>query len=110
MMADRPPQGAEKYLYREVVTSDGAKIGVAAKLLKNRVSEIPAWIVVEAGLLGRKRYVVPLAGSDLNEDSILLGYSNDQVTAAPQADPDDETDTLRPDDEDALDRHFNLGA
>jgi hypothetical protein len=110
MMANLPPQGVDKYLDREVVTSDGAKLGIAAKLLKNRVSEIPAWIVVEAGLLGRKRYVVPLAGSELNEDSVLISYSNDQVTAAPQAEPDDETDTLTPDDEDALDRHFNLGA
>src|SRR5688572_24819260 len=110
MMADRPPQGADKYLDREVMTSDGAKLGIVAKLLKNRVSEIPTWIVVEAGLLGRKRYVVPLAGSDLNDDSVLLGYTNDQVTAAPQAEPDDETDTLKAEDEDALDRHFNLGA
>jgi len=110
MMADRPPQGADKYLDREVMTSDGARLGVAAKLLKNRVSEVPAWIIVEAGLLGRKHFVVPLAGSDLNEESITIGYSNAQVTSAPQTEPDDENDTLTPEDEDALDHHFGLGA
>ena len=110
MMAERPPQGAEKFLDRDVVTSDGAKLGVASKLLKNRISEVAEWLVVESGLLGRKRYVVPLAGSELGDDIVVLAYKSDLVHAQPHAEPDDETDTLTAEGENALNVHFGLGA
>ena len=110
MMAEQPPQGAEKYLDREVITSDGKKLGEGSKLLKNRVSEIPEWIVIETGLFGRKRIVVPLAGSDLGEDSVTIPYTSEVVEAQPHTEPDDENDTLPAADDDALNRHFGLGA
>jgi hypothetical protein len=109
-MAERQPQGAEKYLGREVVTSDGQKVGIGARLLKNRVNEIPEWLVVEAGLLGRRRYIVPLAGSDLGDDRVTIPYTSDVVSAQPHVEPDEDANALPLDAEDALNQYFGLGA
>jgi hypothetical protein len=108
MMAEQPPQGIDKYLDREVYTADGKKLGTASKLLKNRVTGVAEWLVVGAGLLGREKYVVPLAGSDLGEDRVNIAYSSDQVGAEPHVEP--ENDTLPAEAEDAFNAHFGLGA
>jgi len=110
MMADRPPQGVDKYLDREVMSSDGHKLGIAAKLLKSRVDRVPEWIVVESGLLGRKRVIIPLAGSELADNHVTIPYTVELVHAQPHAEPDNETGTLSSDAEDALNAHFGLGA
>jgi hypothetical protein len=108
MMAEQPPHGVEKYLDAEVVSSDGQKLGHVSKLLNNRVTRVPEWIVVEAGLLGRDKLIVPLAGSDFGNGLVMIAYKSEQVHAAPHTDLDD--DALPPEGEDALNRHFGLGA
>ena len=110
MMADRPPIGADKYLDREVITSDGTRLGISAKLLKNRLSEVAEWMVVEAGLFGRKRMIIPIAGSELAHDHITIPYTHEMVGGEPHAEPDDETNTLHAEDEDRLNAYFGLGA
>jgi hypothetical protein len=110
MMAGQPPHGVEKYLDAEVVSADGQKLGHAAKLLNNRVTGVAEWIVVEAGLLGREKLIVPLAGSDFAEGLVMVAYKSDQVHTAPHTEPDDDAGALPPEGEDALNRHFGLGA
>jgi hypothetical protein len=110
MMAERPPQGAQKYLDREVVSADGARLGIVGKLLSNRFQEVPEWLVVEAGVFGRKRLIVPVAGSELGDEIVMLAYTREVVEAAPHADPDGSTGTLSAEEEDALNAHFGLGA
>ena len=110
MMAEQPPRGIDKYLDRDVYTADGKKLGTASKLLKNRVTDVAEWLVVEAGLLGREKYIVPLAGSDLAEDRVNIGYSSDQVGDAPHVEADNGATALPPEAEDALNAHFGLGA
>lgn len=108
MMAEQPARGIDKYLDRDVYTQDGKKLGVASKMLKNRVTEVAEWLVVEKGLLGREKYIVPLAGSNLGEDRVNIAYSTEQVDAEPNGDHDD--DALSPEAENALNAHFGLGA
>jgi hypothetical protein len=110
MMAEEPVQGIEKYLDRDVYTADGKKLGTASKLVKNRVTEVAEWLVVGAGLLGREKFVVPLAGSDLSGDRVTIAYTDEVVVGEPHAEPDNETGALPPEAEDALNSHFGLGA
>lgn len=106
-MPERQPQGIEKYLDLDVMSSDGHRLGVASKIIENRVTEVPEWLVVEAGLLGRKRLVVPLAGSSIDDNKVVIPYTSENVSAAPHdVDPDD---GLTHEEEDALGQHFNLG-
>jgi hypothetical protein len=110
MMAEQPARGIDKYLDRDVYTADGKKLGTASKLVKNRVTDVAEWLVVGGGLLGRERYIVPLAGSDLAEDRVTIAYSSEQVASEPRAEPDNDTGALPPEAEDALNAHFDLGA
>ena len=110
MMADQPARGIDKYLDREVYTADGKKLGTSAKLLRNRVTDMAEWLVVEAGLLGREKYVVPLAGSELGDDRVNIAYDSDMIGSHPHADPDSDNGALSSEDEDALNHYYGLGA
>ncbi len=106
MQREPKPQGAEKFLGKEVISEDGQKLGVADRFINNRLTEIPQWIVVEAGLFGMKKLVVPVAGSSLDEMGVHIPFSKDSVVQEPEVD----VDGLNPESEDALNSYFGLGA
>jgi hypothetical protein len=106
MMPERQLQGAEKFLDCDVVTADGRRIGIASRIIDGRVNEVPAWIVVESGMLNRKRAIVPVAGAELRDDEVYSPFASDVIEAQP---PLTDGDELTAEDEDELNRHFGLG-
>ena len=106
MLPERQLQGAELFLDRDVNTCDGHKVGVSQRLIENRVTEVPEWIAVEAGLFGREHLLVPLAGAKRDEDTIMLPYPKEVIESAPPVDPDG----LSPGQEDLRSRHSGLGS
>jgi hypothetical protein len=106
MMPERQLQGAEKFLDCDVISADGKRVGIASRIIEGRVNEIPAWIVVDSGLLNRKHTIVPIAGAELRDDQVFSPFASEVIEAQPQV---GDGDIVSAEDEEALNRHFGLG-
>jgi hypothetical protein len=108
MMPQRPAQGEEKYLGKKLRSSDGEEIGLVDRVLVHRVTGMSEWLVVEAGLMGGTKYAVPLAGSTLEDDTVVVPFNSQLLTQQPSFEADEHS--LSAEDENALNQYFGLGA
>jgi sporulation protein YlmC with PRC-barrel domain len=92
---------------RNVVTSDGDKIGTLEEIYLDTGSGEPEWATVRTGLFGAKHTFVPLAQVDHRHGEVVVPYDKDKVKDAPAVDPDGH---LSPEEEDRLYRHYGLGS
>jgi uncharacterized protein (TIGR02271 family) len=101
------PQVTHAYEWRgrEVVSSDGDKIGTLEEIYLDAESGEPEWAAVTTGFFGTKQTFVPLAQAEPQGGRVTVPYSKDQVKDAPSIDPDGE---LSQDDEARLYRHYGL--
>lgn len=74
----------EDWAGREVVDSDGEKVGKLEDVYYAGGSNDAVLACVKAGMLGRKLYVVPLADSAVTRDHLKVAYTKGQVTDGPQ--------------------------
>jgi hypothetical protein len=102
-----PPQGVGKYVGKTVVSTDGEKLGSVERFLPHRVTEVPEWIVVGAGLFTTRRLIVPLAGSSFEDDRVRVAYPAIAITGEPEVEASEE---LTPEAEAILESYFGLGA
>ena len=107
MLTERRPHGIEKYLGRDLVSGDGEKLGKIDRFIENRLTGVPQWMVVEAGILGSRDLIVPLADSSFEEDDVRVPYSKEVIIGEPEIDVDD---GLTSEAETILDGYFGLGA
>ena len=108
MMPQPPPQGEDKFVGKKLRSSDGEDIGTIDRVLVHRVTESPEWLLVQAGLLGGKKLAVPLAGSSLEDDEVVVAYDSQVLRNQPQFETDEEA--LSAEDELQLNQYFGLGA
>lgn len=103
------PQVTETYEWRgrEVVTSDGDKIGKLEEIYLDTDSGAPEWATVTTGLFGTQQNFVPLAEAEPTRGKVVVPYSKDQVKDAPAVDPDGE---LSHEEEARLYSHYGLAA
>jgi uncharacterized protein (TIGR02271 family) len=101
------PQVTETYDWRgrNVVSSDGDKIGTLEEIYLDTNSGQPEWATVTTGLLGTQQTFVPLAQADPQNDEVVVPYSKGQVKDAPSIDPDGE---LSPEEEARLYQHYDV--
>jgi uncharacterized protein (TIGR02271 family) len=78
---------------REVVDSDGEKIGKVDEVYLDTDDGDPKWLSVNTGLFGMKSSFVPLQGADPSGESVRVAYTKDQVKDAPNIAPDAELST-----------------
>lgn len=78
---------------REVVDSDGDKIGKLEEVYLDTDSGRPEWATVNTGFFGTKQSFVPLSEASPSSDKVVVPYSKDQVKEAPSVDPDGELST-----------------
>ena len=93
------PNSPDAYLGRNAVDPGGNKIGSIGQVYLNDQTGQPDWITVNTGLFGTKENFVPLAGSTINGDDLVLPFDKSVVKDAPHiADADhldaDEQDQL----------------
>jgi uncharacterized protein (TIGR02271 family) len=102
------PQVTEAYEWRgrNVVTSDGDKIGTLEEIYLDTESGQPEWATVRTGLFGAKHTFVPLAQVDHRRGEVVVPYGKDQVRDAPSVDPDGQ---LTPEEESRLYDHYGAG-
>jgi uncharacterized protein (TIGR02271 family) len=73
---------------REVVGSDGERIGKADQVYLDTVSGEPEWLSVNTGLFGMKPSFVPLQGAQPSGEGVRVAYTKDEVKDAPGVTPD----------------------
>jgi uncharacterized protein (TIGR02271 family) len=90
---------------RNVVTSEGDKIGRLEEIYFDTGSGHPEWATVRTGLFGAQHTFVPLIEVDHHHGEVVVPYTKDQVKGAPSVDPDGQ---LSRDEEDRLYDHYGL--
>ncbi|HYP49147.1 MAG TPA: PRC and DUF2382 domain-containing protein, partial [Thermoleophilaceae bacterium] len=75
---------------RNVVGSDGEKIGKLDEIYLDEETNKPEWATVNTGLFGSKSSFVPLAGAKPSGEDVQLGFTKEQVKDAPNVDADGE--------------------
>jgi uncharacterized protein (TIGR02271 family) len=88
---------------KNVVGSDGEKIGKVEELYFDTDSQQPEWISVTTGWFGTHRSLVPLAEASEDNGDLRIPYAKAQVQEAPHYDPGTE---LSEDQEADLFRHY----
>lgn len=76
-------QTPETYLGLTAVDTAGDKIGSVGQVYVNDESGVPDWITVNTGLFGMKENFVPLQGSSISGDNLVLPFGKDVVKDAP---------------------------
>lgn len=80
------PYSPDDLLNRTAVGPDGEKIGSIGQVYLSDTTNQPDWITVNTGLFGMKENFVPLQGSRLDGDNLVLPFGKDVVKDAPHID------------------------
>lgn len=80
------PYSPDDLLNRTAVGPDGDKIGSIGQVYLSDTTNQPDWITVNTGLFGMKENFVPLQGSRLDGDNLVLPFGKDVVKDAPHID------------------------
>ena len=88
---------------RDVVDSDGDKIGTLEDVYLDSASGEPEWAAIKTGRFGTKVSFAPLRDASATGDEVRIPYSKDQVNDAPKIESDGE---LSPDEEQRLYTHY----
>jgi uncharacterized protein (TIGR02271 family) len=90
---------------RDVVGSDGEKIGTVDEIYLDTATEQPEWVATNTGLFGLKSSFAPVQGAQPEGEAVRLPYTKEQVKDAPGVEPDQE---LNDAEERALWSHYGL--
>jgi uncharacterized protein (TIGR02271 family) len=90
---------------RRVSDSAGEKIGTVEEIFYDEQTRVPEWVGVGTGFFGTKRVLVPVQGSRVTEDGLIVAYSKEQVKDSPDIDADEISEQCEAD----LAAHYGLG-
>ncbi len=84
------PETTEAYAWkdRDLLGSDGEKIGTVADIYEDQETGRPEWALVKSGLFGTKKHFVPLTGASPEGESVRVGVTEAQVKDAPGVEDD----------------------
>lgn len=74
----------EDWKGQDVVDCDGEKIGKLEDVYFEAGSREAVFACVKTGMLGRRHFLVPLAGASVSRDHVRVAYRQDQVKDGPQ--------------------------
>jgi uncharacterized protein (TIGR02271 family) len=90
---------------RDLIGSDGEKIGTVKEIYEDVQTGKPEWGLVSSGFFGTRSHFVPLAGAEPNGESIRVPATKDQVKSAPSIEGEGR---LSEADERKLFEHYNV--
>ncbi len=90
---------------RDVVDSDGEKIGAIKEIYEDLHTGKPEWGLVTSGLFGTRSHFVPLAGAQPAGEAVRVSATKDQVKNAPSVEGEGQ---LSEADERRLFEHYNV--
>jgi uncharacterized protein (TIGR02271 family) len=73
---------------REIVDSDGKKIGTIEELYYDNETTRPEWAAIRTGMLGTKRSFVPISQVQPHGEELRVPFEKAQIKDAPSIDPD----------------------
>ena len=73
---------------RDLLGSDGEKIGSVKEIYQDERTGKPEWALVSSGLFGSRSHFVPLAGAEPSGEGVQVQVSKDQVKDAPSIEGD----------------------
>jgi uncharacterized protein (TIGR02271 family) len=88
---------------RNLVGSDGSKIGKIDAIYLDDHSGEPEWALVNTGLFGTRSSFVPISGASASGDGVTVPFDKDKVKGAPSIDEDGH---LSPQEEAELYRYY----
>jgi uncharacterized protein (TIGR02271 family) len=91
---------------RQVVDTDGDKIGMLEELFRDEQTREPEWAAIRTGFFGTKLSFVPLQGATAAGEDVRVPFSKDQVKDAPRI--DDADGELSQDEEARLYEHYGM--
>jgi hypothetical protein len=74
---------------KPLYASDGERLGEVDAVLDDIETRKPEWFALGAGLMGRKRQLVPVEGSEARDEGIFVRYSAEQVRSTPEVEGDE---------------------
>jgi uncharacterized protein (TIGR02271 family) len=90
---------------REVLGSDGEKVGTVDEVYLDTTTEQPEWLSINTGLFGLKSSFAPIQGAHPEGEAVQIAYTKEQVKDAPSVEPDQE---LNDSEERTLWSHYGL--
>jgi Protein of unknown function (DUF2795)/PRC-barrel domain len=99
-----PPERVEEWLGATLYSSDREAVGSVEEVFLDKDTGKPEWLALGAGLLGRKRTLVPIAAAEPRSNGVHVPYSAEQIAAAPQV----EGGEVSQDEERTLYSHYGL--
>jgi|SRR5215217_478501 len=90
---------------REIIDSDGKKVGTIEELYYDTDTTRPEWAAIRTGLLGTKLSFVPISQVRPHGDELRVPFDKAQIKDAPSIDPDGE---LSQPEEERLYSHYGM--
>jgi uncharacterized protein (TIGR02271 family) len=90
---------------RNVLGSDGEKIGSIKEIYEDGQTGKPEWALISSGLFGMRSHFVPLAGAAPSGEDVRVNATKDQVASAPSVENDGQ---LSEDEERNLFEHYGV--
>ena len=75
---------ANQYIGRRAVDPQGSKIGLVGQVYLDDETGRPDWATVNTGLFGTRENFVPLRGSRIDGDDLVLPFDKDVVKDSPE--------------------------
>ena len=75
---------ANQYIGRRAVDPQGSKIGLVGQVYLDDETGRPDWVTVNTGLFGTRENFVPLRGSRIDGDDLVLPFDKDVVKDSPE--------------------------
>jgi uncharacterized protein (TIGR02271 family) len=88
-MNHRSMEDVQQLQGRPVYAQEGETIGRVEEIYYDYETNQPEWIGVGTGLFGKKRVLVPVAGSTVEADGLRVPHSKDTVQDSPDIDSDE---------------------
>lgn len=75
---------------KDVLDPGGDKLGKFEELYYDGQTDVPAFIAVKSGLMGKHLTLVPVVGATVTPDAVRVAHAKRQAKDAPSFDPDTE--------------------
>jgi uncharacterized protein (TIGR02271 family) len=91
---------------RELVDSDGDKVGTIEELFRDEDTDQPEWAAVRTGLFGKKLSFVPIQSAEPAGENMRVPFTKSEIKDAPKI--DDSDGQLSQEEEAALYSHYGM--
>jgi PRC-barrel domain len=78
------------WLGKDVLDADGEKVGKLDGVFYDAEVDVPSFVAVKSGLVGKHLTLVPLQDASVSPDFLRLGYRKAMIKDAPNYDTDTE--------------------